>query len=907
MPLKHNHTHRELEEKLHLISRENELLAESAELAVLLKIALEKINSAKTPSGLITTILERVCLTQDLCLGLCGSLTDDDLHLLSAYSAHCKNPKADQAMPLHPQLRRQLEKAPCIITGNDDFVVPDLTLDTVTIVPTWIAAVPFENKTTRSGLFLFATQADEPPPATLSLDLLQQIIDMTAVKLDQLLLVDELRALNAELDQRVADRTDELHRSNQRLKLAIAQREQSESALKEQVTVFRLGAEIGKALSQSDDLAAMTQKCCQALVDYLGAAFARIWLFNPAEKMLELNASAGQYTHLDGKHSRIRIGQLKIGHIGAERAAYLSNDISNDKKIDDAEWARRNGFVSFAGHPLVVADRLIGVIALFSQEPLSRINSTALGSVADQIAIGIDRKKAGAALVESESRYRSLVEVSPEAILVHTEDVIVFINQKGLDLFGAQKREEIVGRSIFDFIHPDDRALTKERIDRMLAHRTQLEPVEKRCLRLDGRIMDVEATGVFTVYMDKPSVLGVVRDITPKKRALADKQKLERQLQHAQKMEAIGTLAGGIAHDFNNLMMGIQGRASLMLMDCEPDSTFQRHLTGIEEHVKSAVHLTNQLLGFARDGKHEVAPLNLNQVVEHQTDLFGRTHKEIRIHLAFATDLQCIEADAGQLKQVILNLYLNALQAMPDGGDIRVKTRNMSLSRRKTQPYNLPAGDYVKLSITDAGTGMDAAVRRRIFEPFFTTKELGRGTGLGLASVYAIINNHRGFIEVSSVKGQGSTFDIYLPATDKSERPQVQGYTQTCNLRNNGGGTILLVDDETMIIDVAKELLTRLGYVVIPALNGKDAVRRFQGNRDKIDLVILDMVMPDMGGGQVYDELRRLDPQVKVLLSSGYNIDGQAEKIIKRGCNGFIQKPYSLQPLADKICSVLRC
>ena len=389
-------------------------------------------------------------------------------------------------------------------------------------------------------------------------------------------------------------------------------------------------------------------------------------------------------------------------------------------------------------------------------------------------------------------------------------------------------------------------------------------------------------------------IVGIFKDIT-------EQRQLEGELAQAQKMKAIGTLAGGIAHDFNNLLMGIQGRASLMFLDSDSDHPHYEHLKGIEDIVQSGAGLTKQLLGFARGGKYEVKPTSLNDLIDKTAHLFGRTKKEITLHTNYQKDSWPSEVDRGQIEQVLLNLYVNAWHAMDGGGDLYLRTRNVTLEKKDVTPLGVAPGNYVKISVTDTGVGIDKETQRRIFEPFFTTKEMGRGTGLGLASAYGIIQNHGGVIDVDSKQGKGTTFNIYLPASAK-KIPKEEDRPTTV-LR--GTESVLLVDDEDMIIDVGQEILEEMGYKVFLARSGKEAVETYAKNKHKIDMVILDMIMPDMGGGEAYDRMKEVDPNVKVLLSSGYSIEGQASDILARGCNGFIQKPFSVKQLSHTIRQVL--
>ena len=382
---------------------------------------------------------------------------------------------------------------------------------------------------------------------------------------------------------------------------------------------------------------------------------------------------------------------------------------------------------------------------------------------------------------------------------------------------------------------------------------------------------------------------------------ITDLVRMEEELRRAQKMEAVGTLAGGIAHNFNNTLMGIQGRASLMMIDKDPSHPDHEHLKGIEAYVRSAAELTKDLLGFAKGGKYEVKPTDLNRLIRNENHLFGQTKKEIRILEKIDEGLWTVEVDQGQIRQALLNLYVNAWQAMPGGGDLFVQTENVVLGAEGVKPAELPPGRYVRVSVTDTGIGMDETTAEKVFEPFFTTQAMGKGTGLGLASVYGIVKNHGGCINVQSEKGAGTTFHLYLPASDKQAFQETKQEAEMVM----GEGTVLLVDDEEMVLEVGEQLLVRLGYRVLTAGGGEEALRLHQERMDEIDLVVLDMVMPGMSGGEVYDRMKETNPDTRVLLSSGYTLDGQAQEILDRGCHGFIQKPFDMRTLSNKIIAIM--
>ncbi|RLC23823.1 MAG: hypothetical protein DRH21_06460 [Deltaproteobacteria bacterium] len=424
----------------------------------------------------------------------------------------------------------------------------------------------------------------------------------------------------------------------------------------------------------------------------------------------------------------------------------------------------------------------------------------------------------------------------------------------------------------------------------------------------DGEIScgEISSSGPDAVDMDShdkkhKGTVGIIRDITERRIFEQQKAKLEKRLQWARKMEVLGQLAGGIAHNFNNLLMAIQGNTSLMLLKTVPSHSHYEKLKSIEGQVRNASKLTAQLLGYARKGRYEVKCLDLNQVVEETSEILGGTKMGITIHKELAEGLFAIEGDEAQLKQLLLDLYLNAAEAMLDSGDLILKTRNVTHEDIKGKEYDPKPGNYVLLTVTDTGVGMDKSTMELIFDPFFTTKHMGMGTGLGLASVYGIITGHGGYIDVESKKGHGSTFSIYLPASVG----KVRKVLRTADEITRATGTVLLVDDEDTVLEVEKELLKTLGYEVLTARNGKEAVEIYKNKWDNIDLVIMDMVMPNMGGGEGYDRIKEINPRVKVLLSSGYSIDEESKEILARDRDGFMQKPCTIKELSKKISEIM--
>ena len=503
------------------------------------------------------------------------------------------------------------------------------------------------------------------------------------------------------------------------------------------------------------------------------------------------------------------------------------------------------------------------------------------------------RKRVEEALRESEEKYRRLVENANEAIFIGQDEVVKFSNPKTVEMTGYSA-EELAKIPFISVVNLEDRDTFLNQQKNELKGEKTVIPYSFRINNKSGEELWVQLDVVLITWEGRPATLNFMSEITHQKA-------LETQFQQAQRLEALGTLAGGIAHDFNNLLMGIQGNISLMLFHKGENHPDYEKLKAVEQYIRKGAELTKQLLGLARGGKYEVKPIDLNGIIKTSSEMFGRTKKEISIHPRFQENIWTVEADQGQIEQVLLNLYINAWQAMPQGGELFLNTKNAFLDDYNARLNGLTPGKYVQLSVRDTGIGIDSHTQEKIFDPFFTTKQRGRGTGLGLAASYGIIKNHGGIIKVQSEMGRGTTFNIYLPTSDK----KVPIEEQTGEDAKAGSGLVLLVDDEDMIIRVGRQMLEALGYQVIEARSGKEAVEVYRENLDRIRVIILDVVMPDMDGSETFDLLKEVNPNVKVLLASGYSIDGKAGEILARGCDGFIQKPFDLNNLSNAISEVM--
>jgi two-component system cell cycle sensor histidine kinase/response regulator CckA len=511
-------------------------------------------------------------------------------------------------------------------------------------------------------------------------------------------------------------------------------------------------------------------------------------------------------------------------------------------------------------------------------------------------------KSAEAAFRESEKKYQTIVEGIEEGYFeVDLKGYLSFVNSPLCRIVGYSRDQLLFTHFRTYFSRATSRYLFRL-FNRVFRTGITATNQDFEAVRSDQRVvLEISVSLVSNREGQPTGFRGMLRDITHLRRAEEERQELEEQLHHAQRLEAIGTLAGGIAHDFNNILMGIQGNTSLMLMRTATDNPFVEKLRNVERYVKDGAGLTRQLLDFARTKQRQTAVTDLNEVIRKTADMFGRTKREIAIDTSQLAAAWPVTVNPGQIEQVLMNLFVNAWQAMPEGGRLSIATDDCQLGMKFVHPFGLNPGRYVKIKVRDTGIGMNEAILPRIFNPFFTTKERGRGTGLGLSSAYGIIKNHRGFIKAASQVGKGSVFTIFLPA---SAAP-MQSETETMLEPLHGAGTVMVVDDERFIIEIAGEWLRELGYQVIEASSGQEALALYESKGDTVDLVILDMVMPGMDGGETLNGLLSIDPDAKVLLISGYGLDGRIKEIRRQGCRGFLQKPFTILQLSEKIKSIL--
>lgn len=510
-----------------------------------------------------------------------------------------------------------------------------------------------------------------------------------------------------------------------------------------------------------------------------------------------------------------------------------------------------------------------------------------------------ERKEAEKKHKETRDFLEKIIETSVDGILINDAKGDIISVNKAIEKMSGFKKEEIINQHTAWLIPPDKRL--RDKIKREIIPKLFSEgSVAYNSLwqRKDGTKIDIELTSAM-IKDEKGDYIGgvsIVRDITEKK-------SLEHQLLQSQKMETIGTLAGGVAHDFNNILGGILGYASFIKTLIKEENKIYKYVNIIEHSAVRAADLTSQLLSFSRGGRYEIKPIDINKTInETLRILYSSIDKSISIGTKLSPRLLSVKGDVNQMQQVFLNLFVNARDAMPGGGTLQIETKNVYLDESFCKIHlGAKPGQYVYIAVSDKGIGMNQETLDRIFEPFFSTKEQGEGTGLGLSVVYGIIKNHEGYINVYSELGKGSIFKIYLPAS--AEPVLEEEEAEIGNVK--GKESILVIDDEMVIRDLIKEGLEDLGYTVLTAEDGHTGVSLYKEKAGETDLIILDLILPKMSGKITYEKLKEIDPQVTVLLSSGYSQKGQAQELLDQGVQGFIQKPFRLKELAREIRKLL--
>lgn len=518
-----------------------------------------------------------------------------------------------------------------------------------------------------------------------------------------------------------------------------------------------------------------------------------------------------------------------------------------------------------------------------------------------------EKHAAESSLKESEETFRRIFDNSSDAIMLLKEGRFFECNKSTLRLLGEIPREKLLGKTPAD-ISPElqpDGTNSAEISERMIAEASAsgYRRFEWEYQRADGSRFFADVAMTPITIKGSTMIHLTWRDITGYKLAEQEKEKLHQQLLQSQKMDAVGQLAGGVAHDFNNLLAGMMGAAEIML---KLDPCAEKRTACLEMILSAgskAAELTSKLLTFARKREKVSLPLDISRVVRNALEIFERTlDKNINIQFSNLAESLVVMGDETMLQTVFMNLGINASHAMPEGGHLDFLLRNVKLDESycRMNSFDLRPGTFVEIEVRDTGCGMSLAIQKRIFEPFFTTKDHGKGTGLGLAVAYGIIKDHGGAINVYSEEGVGTVFHVYLPVAEIALAGKIEEEAAV-----TGTGRILLVDDEQFIRETAKTLLESIGYSVVTASDGQEAVEIFKQGPDQVDLVILDMIMPVMGGRETLSRLREIRPELKVLVSSGFSKESEKPDFERQGISGFIRKPFRLAELSRQVARLL--
>jgi PAS domain S-box-containing protein len=661
---------------------------------------------------------------------------------------------------------------------------------------------------------------------------------------------------------------------------------------------------VTRILAHSDSLHEAAPGILRAVCESLGWQVAVLWT-------LDRNAAELRPVHLwrdplveipefeaATRGTTFREGIGLPGRVWQEKEPAWIPDVIHDSNYPRSRSAAAGGLHAAFGFPLMADPEVIGVIECYTREIRSPDPAllTMVASIGSQIGQFAERRRAEEGLRTNEANYRLLFESNPEAMWVFDAETLRFlaVNDAAIRRYGYS-RDEFLAMSIQDIRPPADRARFLEL--RGPDPQGPLEYREVRHCTKDGTILAVEISADSISFAGRPARLILAKDVTERKR-------LEEQLRQSQKMEAVGRLAGGVAHDFNNLLTVIQGYGDLVLDELEPGDRLCADVRGIKEAAERAAGLTQQLLAFSR--RQVLAPevLDLNGLAREAEKLLRRLiGEDVEIHIALAPELGCIRADPVQLHQVVLNLALNARDAMPQGGTLTLETQNVEVGPDDPATQGLVSpGRYVLLSVTDTGIGMDEETKANIFEPFFTTKGTGEGTGLGLAMVYGIVRQSGGFIWVRSEPNQGTSFKVYLPRVESQVIPTPRSAAVH---PPSGSETILLVEDEELVRRLARKIFEGHGYNVIVAASGKAALELMGADHRPPDLLVTDVVMPGMSGRELAEQLRAGQPQLKVLFLSGYTDDAVVRHGILEQDVFFLQKPFNSSTLLHKVRGIL--
>jgi PAS domain S-box-containing protein len=663
--------------------------------------------------------------------------------------------------------------------------------------------------------------------------------------------------------------------------------------------------ETGRELAGGLEPADVARQIATSVARVFDARHSTLYRLDREAARLVCIAAAGGGDPEAWRGRSVRVGEGAVGRAMAEERSVWTPDVLTDPKITLPDWAaeqvRAAGFRSVLAMPLKSGDRIIGVLSLgdVAGRTYTEDELALLAAFVGQGAVALENAALYREIRDARDFLQSITDHSPDAIITTDRRGRVTYVSRGAEAMFGCRAQELIGEPVGS-LYPG--GLEEARtIKRRLAADGPLRNYETGLIARDGRRVEVSAS--IAMLRDaagaEVGTLGVLKDI-------GERRHLEEQLRQSQKMDAIGRLAGGIAHDFNNLLTVIAGRAQLILSRLRPEEPIHRDATLVRTTADRAAALTQQLLAFSRKQVLQPQVLNLNSVVTGMEPMLGRLiGEDIDLSMVCAEGLGRVKADPGQIEQVIVNLVVNARDAMPEGGRLTVETADVALDLAyASRHFSVPAGPYVMLAVTDTGLGMDEQTRSRVFEPFFTTKGPGKGTGLGLATVYGIVKQSGGDIQLYSEVGCGTSFTIYLPrVAEHATEPDEPRSATTAVPR--GDETVLLVEDEPEVRDLAREILEASGYNVLQACDAREAVLMAERHGGPIHLLLTDVIMPRQSGRALAERLRPLRPELQVLYMSGYTNEAIVRHGVLEPDTVFIQKPFTPAALGHKVRDTL--
>lgn len=651
---------------------------------------------------------------------------------------------------------------------------------------------------------------------------------------------------------------------------------------------------VAEAVNHSVELEYVLQSALQKVVELLGGDFGRVYLVE--NQLLVLK-------HRYGSSQDFLIPQTLFTDERIQWIRKLQHSESEESHVEiiRSQALKDEGLQSWASIPLERKGQFAGVLIIGSKKvgQFQEKQLNLLQAFGNQINVALHNASLFEQVRQSEQRYADLYEHSPDMYhSVNHDGVVVSCNITESAVLGYAK-EEIIGKPLTKFYPADQVDNVRENLRRLFTLGEEIRGIEEQMRKKDGTLIDVSVNTSLVYDGEGKPVLArmVARDIT-------DKKKLEQQILHAQKIDSIGNLAGGIAHDFNNILSSVLGAASMMKRKLKESDAWFPYVDLMETASRRGAALTRQLLTFARKSNVHVRPLEMNTIVHETLRLFEPSiSKTIQVKTELSADSVVVNGDEGQLQQALLNLCINARDAMPQGGTISISTAPVELSAvDAARTAQAQPGPYVILSVMDAGGGIPPEIQSKVFEPFFTTKEQGKGTGLGLSVVYGVVRSHGGFMTLESAVNVGTKVTMFFPRIAEEALLKHKDEPQKIP---SGGERILLVDDEASVNIIGAAMLRDLGYSVDTVHDGLQALTTLKNSRELFSLVILDMNMPRLGGKEAFRKMKQLFPDLKILICSGYSDGMLDDGDFMKNVDGFLQKPYTIQEMAYKVREVL--